>query len=734
MDSTTRELASIVIALRRDLAVGVRPQRGEVTYVIEDEAAGRFYRVGEPEYAFLSLLDGRRPFADVFAQAAATSGADALTEQQAASLCRWLVEAGLASTEASRATGRLLRSQDAAAKRRRAGRWNLLFWKTPLFHPDGLFRALAWLFGWVVSWPCGVLLALLLALLLAAGVVAAGIGFGTTGGHTLTANDGLWIAGAWLALRLVHEGAHGLVARSLGCPVREAGLTWILLVPLPYVDVTSAWRLDRRGDRMLVAAAGMLAELALAAVAAIVWSLTPPGPLHEHAFHLMLSGSVVTVLFNANPLMRFDGYHLLADACDLPNLAGHGQQAVKAIARRWALGLNAPTPRWPEGRTGFIVAYGVAALVWRVVLCASLAIAAEAMLFGAGVVLALAAVGLWLLWPAAKLLKFVAVGSKTEQPPRLRFAATLAVLATLGGGLALVPWEDPIDAAAVYDFDPVVEVRSDAAGFVTTIDVQPGQRVAAGQRLLTLRNPELIARRGQVFSELAGVELKARRNADADEVAAWQVQQETAAALRQTLADLDARIAALVVTAPADGILLDDDLDARLGRYVPAGQTLLMLGEGPPRLIALVPQRQRDALAVGQPVGVHLDGRGVDGFRPTMQAAAIERISPQATTAVRWPLLTASAGGPLPVRVLSAKERASLGDEAGVRLLQPHYEARLTLTSTDAADTDPAPRLSDAVGRPATVRLHGRRVPLGQHVLTVAQDWWDTHRAARMTQ
>ena len=460
MDSTTRELASIVLTLRRDLTVTVRPSRDAAVTVIEDETAGRFFRIGPAEATFVSLLDGRRPFADVFAQAAAISGEDALTEQQAAGLCRWLVESGLAWTEASRAVDRLSRSERLADRRRQAGRWNILFWKTPLGCPDRLFAGLAAVFGWLLAGP---MLAVGAGLVAFAAVLAATSHRHTLGGHAFGTDDAIWIGAIWLGLRLVHEAAHGIAARRLGCPVREYGLTWILFVPLPYVDVTSAWRLDRRRDRMLISAAGMMAELLVAAAAAIVWAVTPPSPLHEHAGHLMLAGSVVTLLFNANPLMRFDGYHLITDALDLPNLAGHGQQMLRSLGRRWGLGLGDRLPRWPDGRHRLVFVYAVAALGWRIVLCVSLALAAEMMWRGAGVVVAAAAILLWWVVPAGRLLRLVAVGSETEQPSRLRFAGVALAAASLVAIVAALPWSPSRSAAstrATSSGDPAPIVSS----------------------------------------------------------------------------------------------------------------------------------------------------------------------------------------------------------------------------------------------------------------------------------
>ena len=694
-----------MLALRAGIVVHTRPLAAGVTYVLEDEAAGSFFRLGEPEYVFVSLLDGRRPFADVFAQAAAISGEAALSEQQAAGLCKWLVEAGLASTDASRQADRLAHATGLAARQQAAQKRNPLFLKTPLGSPDPVMQLAARWLGWLFATPMlGVAFALWIV-----GGIAAGMAWMRHAGHTITASDGFWIAGCWLLLRVVHEGAHGVAARRTGCPVREWGLTWILLVPLPYVDVTATWRLDRRRDRMLVAAAGMIAELSVAAVAAIVWWLAPPGPLREHAAHLMLSASVVTVLFNANPLMRFDGYHLIADALDQPNLAAHGQQAIRSLGRRWVLGLPTERPRYPEGRATLVLAYGAAAMGWRVLLCVSLIVAAEQLLWGAGVVLAIAAAALWIVKPAASLLWFVARGTPTEQPSRVRFAAVLSSAAVLIAAAAIVPWAPPVTAPAVYDFDPVVAVRSDASGFITTIDVAPGQTVRAGDRLLTLRNPALHAERAELQVELASARHRSRMQRHAGQIAAAEVEERTADVVQQRLDDVARRIAALTVTAPADGLVLSRSLDDLVGRYAAAGTMLLELGSARRRVIALVAEQDRGAVQIGQPASVALWGRS------SPLAGRVARIAPQATTRVTHPALVSTAGGPLAIRTVSEAESRD-----GVVLLRPRLEVRIDL------DGD-----APGAGRTGQVRLGPAADRLGPYVAGRVADWWDNRHTIR---
>ena len=136
----------------------------------------------------------------------------------------------------------------------------------------------------------------------------------------------------------------------------------------------------------------------------------------------MLTASAVTLLFNANPLMRFDGYYVLADWLELPNLAIHGQQLLANVAKRWLLGVSVTSPNWPEGRTWLVALYGVASAVWRTVVSVSLIVAAAAWWDGAGMLLAVGAIFAWFIQPLWRSLRYVVTGSPFEQPSRVRIA------------------------------------------------------------------------------------------------------------------------------------------------------------------------------------------------------------------------------------------------------------------------------------------------------------------------
>ncbi len=319
----TVEIMSMPIKLREDLGISLQVYRGETCYIIEDPLSSRFYRVGLAEYTLLSLLDGQTTIAEAMGKTAAIMGPHALTEQDAAALCKWLIDSELASTQQSSRAGRLLEVADRSSRHKMAGRLNPIFQKVPLFNPDPWTARLIPYSSWIFRGPAAVMWFLTVTY----GVScfwSRGDSFNAQSSTILARGNWIWLFVSWLILKLIHESAHALACKRYGGTVREAGVLFILLAPLPYVDVTSAWRFDSKWKRIITSAAGMYAELFIAGWAAIVWSRTDAGLLHQHAQNVMITASVVTVLFNANPLMRFDGYYILVDWLELPNLATHG--------------------------------------------------------------------------------------------------------------------------------------------------------------------------------------------------------------------------------------------------------------------------------------------------------------------------------------------------------------------------------------------------------------------------
>jgi putative peptide zinc metalloprotease protein len=667
IDHSSYELGAIQLKLRRDLSFRRQSFGDEPCYVIEDATASRFYRVGVSEYTFLSLLDGNTSIADAVAHCATQLGADSITETQAAALCSWLIQNSLASTTQSRSSTRLIEKSEAADSRRMREWLNPISLKLPLGSPDRLVRAIApwtsWVFGSLgfVIW--------MLACAIGGYNVFANWDKLTSGGQLLSADNWLWLGITCLALKLLHEVAHSVACRRFGGETREAGLLLLLFIPLPYVDVTSAWRFGSKWHRIIVSAAGMYVEAFVAALAAIVWTHTTSEIVQHHAINVLATAGFVTILFNMNPLMRFDGYYILSDLFDLPNLGTHGQQDLHYLARRWLLDIKTNRPQWPEGRGAVVRLYGIAAFAWRILICVSLTLAAEMLFHGAGIVLAVAAVVLWVVVPTFKFARYLVVGDPINPPNRLRFLTIAAGLLIVGFGIwNYVPYIERLQLAAVVECDQIVTVRTAAPGFVREISVKSGETVREGQFLARLENPQLESQIAELELTIKQSQIDSTRFHRKGQMSAFQVEQENESALQNRLLELERQANELILTAPSDGTILSRNLDDMQNQWLTSGSEFCLLGDESERVIhVVIPQSDIDLVRrnANEPVNVHVWGQ------PSEFTGTIRDIESRGSTILRHPSLAANVGGPLAIQ----PTKGPSSDESQWQLLEPHFIA-----------------------------------------------------------
>ena len=393
-DLSTRDLTSCRLKLSDELIFAPQQHAGLTCWHIEAPSKGQFYRVGYPEYVFLSLLDGHTNFAQAVTLSARALGAQALSQPQALEVALWLLENGLARCADDPETA-WQTPPGSPAKTSDVLRGLNPFWmKIPLIRPDRLLAGLLPLTGWLFA-PWMTVLGLVL---IGVGLVAVGTHWDEfiASSHLIfSPRNWLSMALAWVVLKIVHESGHALVCKRHGGTVREAGLIFILLAPAAFVDVTSSWRFASKWQRIHVAAAGMYVELVLAALAAMVWVQADSMVLRHLLFNMIVMASFSTLAFNANPLMRFDGYYILADLLEIPNLATEGVRFVRQLGAYVFYGRMLPSRELRGGRGWVVRIHGLAAWLWRLVVCVSLLAAASVLFKGAGLVLGIAGAACW---------------------------------------------------------------------------------------------------------------------------------------------------------------------------------------------------------------------------------------------------------------------------------------------------------------------------------------------------
>jgi putative peptide zinc metalloprotease protein len=723
-DPHVREPSTAVVALRDGLVFTPDVSRDPPGYTIEDPLRGKFYRVGVPEYTVLSLLDGRVSIAEAVGVAAVKLGAQALAEHEALALVRWLLDCQLAYPAAANQTERLSEAARRNEQRRLLSMLNPLAIQIPLCRPDRLLgvltQRLEWLFsGWSVAvWIAVVGYAIYL--------IAAG--WDCLGEQTpviLDRDNWLRLAAAWLLLKVLHELAHGVVCKHYGGNVPTAGLTLILLFPLAYVDVTSSWRFRSKWQRIATAAAGMAAELFVAALAIIAWSNTPQGLAHHMALNIAVTAGVSTLLFNGNPLVRFDGYFIASDLLDVPNLYSCGQQYLDNLVQEHLLSRQTPSPSWPAGRKGLIRLYALAALAWRALFYLTLALSLVGRLSHLGVAIAVGLLGFGWGMPLAQMIRRTVQAASGQCINRGRIAATAAAgmaVALTGALLATRPGR--VDAPAVVDYASHTVIRAASPGFVREVCVANGQQVRTGQVIVVLQNTELETELADLELALQQSIIRGRIDLQNDELAKQQVEEAQQRALSKKIADLRSRVESLTIRAPSAGRLVARDLDSLPGRYLHEGNEIAVLGqEDAKELVIAVVQddvhifdaRQRDA------GDVQVRTRSGNEF-----SARLSKVDPRASTDLPHPALAANVGGPLAVKPRSQPEKT--GETAGTsyEMLAPVFIGKAILSNDQSLEV--------WSGQVTTVSLHTASDSAGARWHKSLQRWIEKYTSAHPVQ
>jgi putative peptide zinc metalloprotease protein len=358
------------IRLRGDLAIDPQKFEGRTYYVVKDPVSLRYYRFKEQEQFLLQFMDGDRTLDDAQKEYEKRFRPERLTLEDLESFAQQLLTAGLAQNESPKAGTQLYERR----KKRLRKEWlqtltNILYIKIPVYDPDRLL-------GWMIQYTWWIFTPLFLAV--SVGVMLAAVGLVAT--HFDTFLERLpnyhyffqfkTIGYLWLALgmvKIIHEFGHGLSCKAFGGEVHEMGALFLCFSPCLYANVSDAWTLPNKWHRIIISAAGIYVELIIAAIATFVWWNTPSHPwLNNMALNLMIVCSVSTVVFNANPLMRYDGYYVLADWLEIPNLRDRSNRYLKNVVLEHCLGVEVqPEPYMALWRRCLFVSYAIISWIYR---------------------------------------------------------------------------------------------------------------------------------------------------------------------------------------------------------------------------------------------------------------------------------------------------------------------------------------------------------------------------------
>ncbi|MBC2607281.1 hypothetical protein [Pelagicoccus albus] len=595
-------VAPLRVRLRSDVEARRQVFRGESWFVVHDRLNLQFFRLRPAAYVFLARLDDRRTVEEHWRESLSIDPENTPGQQEVVQLIAQLTGASLLQSEqAGDALQQFRRRQEGRRKQARQQVMNFLFWRIPLFDPDPLVtRAesvlrpvlnkiglLAWFL--LIAWGMKLVFERIDVL------------FDRSQAVLAPANLG-WLYLVSVALKLWHELGHGVLCKRFGGEVRSCGILLLALLPLPFIDVTAAHAFRERRQRVLVGLGGVIFELGAAAVAVFVWAYSGDGLVNQLAYNAIFLASVTTLVFNLNPLLRFDGYFILTDLTDTPNLAKRALSQWKWLLERWVFKLPRliPVERTVKGVV-LVVLYGLASTVYRLFALWAIMLFVGDQLFGIGLVLAVIGGAVWGLGPLFKFARYLIKDQSLEQRRGRSISLATGTVSLVVILLVAVPVPNRFLMPGVVQASPATHLISETDGILVEMLARPGEAVEAGQPLLRLANPELEAAKGAVAAALEEIEARLRlaRNSLPALLPALEARLKATESQRS---EIERRMEALLVRAPHAGRWGTDGRDLPLGMKIPRGVSLGVVVSQGKRMFSTVVDQDEAGPLFGEPI------------------------------------------------------------------------------------------------------------------------------------
>ncbi len=591
-------VAKLQPRLRRHADIHRHHYGGELWYVLQDHATGRFFRFTPIVYHVLGLMDGKLTVQELWEKAAERFGDDAPTQGDMIRVLSQLHAADVLVCDVPPDTAELF----SRYKKNDQSTWKLnlrspMSLRFPLLDPDRflsrtlrMVRPLFSLLG-ATTW---------LVVVAVAGILAARHWSGLTENITdrVLAAQNLFIM--WLVypfVKAAHELGHAYAVKRWGGEVHDMGIMLLVLMPVPYVDASAASAFRDKKQRMIVGAAGMMVELFISSLSLFLWLSVEPGIVRTAAYNILLMGSVSTLLFNANPLLRYDGYYILADVLEIPNLAQRSLQYLGYLIKRHLFGLTQlqPPHAGPHERTWLII-FSAASFFYRLFIYAGIIFFISKKFFIVGVLLGIwACVGMVIV-PLVKKIHYLLFSSELAEK-RVRAVATAG---GLSGALLLFIFLVPVPSwTRTEGFVWVPEealVRAGTSGFVDRVVAAPDSPVQKGDLLIECVDPllkaEVLVQRAQLKA------LQARYDAEIfTERVKAQLTREEMGHARANLSRSEERFRDLMIRSRSDGVIVVPGAEDLPGRFVRQGELIAyILNIERPTVRVVVPQADVDQI------------------------------------------------------------------------------------------------------------------------------------------
>ena len=685
---------TLPLQARRDLTAQKMDFQGTAWWVVKDPVALRYFRLHAQHYRILCLLDGRRSLKDIRDVLIREFPAAPLALNQIQRVITDLYDQGLILSQRPGRAGSLIQKE-------RHTRWqslkqtltNVMTIRLPGWDPDGMLTHLHRWLKWVYhpAFLCVATLFVLSAWTLLLVQFHEFVWRLPAFREFFTWGNLLWLWMTLAATKVIHEFGHGLTCKHFGAECHEMGVMLLVFSPTLYCDVTDSWMLRNKWDRIWISAAGIMVEVFLSAIAIFVWRYTTPGLLNHLALNVFFVTTITTVIFNANPLLQYDGYYMLGDWLGIPNLKEKSSAQLQECVSEHCLGIHVPRdPLMPTtGRIGFL-AYAVASAVYGWIIMGAVLMFLYTVLkpYGLqslGITLAAITVTGAIVAIVRNFYRLIAA-PRSEPMSRLRMTMTIALVLAAVGGILFIPLPWYIEAPFLAEPHSVAHVYTKVPGELTSFDVRPGQMVERGDVLATLtdfeRNDRLRELETARDAQLAEIELQHALDLSGELALAQQQLQS----IDRQIDDLQKQIVNFQITAPISGRTVaapriasahesthrslrtwsgDISNPENLGSFLNTRTHMVSIApDDQMQVVLFLDQAYREDLAAGREIQIKFEHLADKVYRAT-----IEEISREQSDVTPF-VLSAKSGG----------ELATVTDSDGrERLISVAYQARAVL-------------------------------------------------------
>jgi putative peptide zinc metalloprotease protein len=581
--------------VRDHITVHAHRYRGRRWYMLEDHITGQVRRLTPQSYLIFGLMNGVRTVDELWEISSQRLGEEMATHEELLQLLASLYQGNLVKMDATGDVGELFeRGSEAKKKKWLAKLKSPLSIQIPLIDPD---RFLDRTFKCVRPVFSKISLFLYCLLIIYALFLIGQNWDELTKNITdrVLAADNLILM--WLIypiVKLLHELGHGYCLKRNGGEVHELGIMFLVFLPMPYVDASSATAFADKKQRMLVGMAGILVELFLAALAVLVWVNSETGLVNSIAFNLIFIVGVSTILVNGNPLLRYDGYYVLADFLEIPNLGQRANQYWGWITRRVLFAVKGfQSPAYDRREALWLFGYGFSALVYRLLLMVSIILFVAQQYFALGVVLAIWSATGTFIWPNLKILKNAWTnndGGRQGRSPKVIMPVVAAICIFL---LAVLPLPLTTSIEGVLHMKEDRRVLGTENCFIDRLHQATGSQVAAGDLLLSCENPRLEADRETLAKQYA--EVIAQRQGVWDDPVRIKIYEEEVARLKDEIEENSQQLKALNIYAVRPGIWRVENPRDLIGRYISRGDLIgYVVSNRQVSVLGMIPESQID--------------------------------------------------------------------------------------------------------------------------------------------